>query len=70
MAEPLDDGEREVGRRNLEGKALADEPGELGLVVQGVGARDDAAGAVAEQEDGQPGSRDLASRMSAETLAT
>ena len=40
MAQALDDGQRKVGRRNLEGKALADESRELGLVLERVDARD------------------------------
>ena len=55
MAEPLEDGEGEIGRRNLEGEALADQSGELGLVVERIKARHHTAGAVAEQENRQAG---------------
>ena len=50
VAQPLDGGEGEAWRRHLEREALADEAGELGLVLERVDRRDDAAGTVAEQE--------------------
>ena len=53
VTQPLEDGEGEIRRRHLEGKALADEPGESPPGARAIGARNDAAGAVAEQEDGQ-----------------
>ena len=53
VAQALEDGEREIRRRNLEREVLADEPGQLLLVVERVDAGGDAARAVAEQEDGQ-----------------
>ena len=55
VAQALDRREGKAGRRHLEGEALADEPGELGLVVEHVADGDDAAGAVAEQEHRQAG---------------
>jgi hypothetical protein len=54
MADALDRGEHEARRRDLEGEALADQPGDLRLVVERVGAGDDAARAVAQHVDGQP----------------
>ena len=55
VAEALQHRQREVGGRDPEGEVLADEAGQLGLVVERVDARDDAAGAVAEQEERQAG---------------
>ncbi len=49
--QPLEDSEGEVGRRHLVGEALADEAGELLLMLEGVDGRDDAARAVAKNED-------------------
>ena len=39
VAQPLDGGEGKAGRRHLEGEAFADEPGELGLVLERVDRR-------------------------------
>ena len=55
VAQPLEHGEREVRRRHLEREALADQAGELGLMLERVEARHDAAGAVTEQEHRQAG---------------
>ncbi len=54
VREALERGEGEVRRRHAEREALADQPGELALMEQCVDARDDAAGAVTEEEHGQP----------------
>ena len=53
VAQPLEHREREVRRGHLEREALADQPRELRLVLERVQARDDAAGAVTEQEHRQ-----------------
>ena len=55
VAHPLEHGQREIRRGDLVSKALADEPVDLGLVLQRVNAGDDAARAVAEQKDRKPG---------------
>ena len=55
VADALEDGEREVGRVHLERKALADQTGDLVLILQRVDARDHAARAVAEQVDRHAG---------------
>ena len=71
VAQALEDGQREIGRRHLEGEALADESRELGLVFERVDAGDDAAGAVPEQEDRQPWlASDLARLIRAATSLT
>ena len=54
VAQPLEDGESEIRRVDLEGEALADQSGKVRLVLQGIDAGDDAAGAVAEDEHGEP----------------
>jgi len=46
MAQPFEDGERKVRGRQLVRKALADQAGELRLVIEGEQTGDDAAGAV------------------------
>src|SRR4051812_30172031 len=51
VSKPLEHREREIGRRDLERKALTDEARELCLMVEGVKARDHAASAMTEQKD-------------------
>src|SRR5204862_93138 len=53
MAQPLEHRQREVRSGQAEGETLADQPGELGLVFEGVETGHDSAGAVAEQEYGK-----------------
>jgi hypothetical protein len=56
VAQPFEDGEGEIRRRHLMREALADETGQFFLMLERVDARDDAAGAVAQQKPRQPGS--------------
>src|SRR6266508_1494278 len=53
MAQTLQHSEGDIRRRQLVCEALADQAGELGLMVERIHAGDYAAGAVAEQEDRQ-----------------
>jgi len=55
VAQSLEHREREVRRRHLVREALTDEARELCLMIDGEQARDDAAGAVTEQENGYCG---------------
>src|ERR1700730_534153 len=55
MAEALEGCDGKVWRRNLERETLANQPGELGLMLERVDAGDDPAGAVPEQVHGQAG---------------
>ena len=51
MTKPFDGSQGEAGCGDLKGEAFADEPGELGGVVENIDCGCDAAGAVTEQED-------------------
>ena len=51
VAEPLEYGQRDARRREAKGKALANQSGQLRLVLEGVEAGHDAARAVAEEKD-------------------
>ncbi len=50
VVDPAQEAERERRNTDLVGEALADEPDERVLMREGVGAGDDAAGAVTEEE--------------------
>ena len=53
VAQALDDGEGEIGRRHLEGETFAYQPGKLGLIIEGIDTGDDAASAMTEKEHRQ-----------------
>jgi hypothetical protein len=50
VTQPFENCEREIGRRQLMSETLADQPRQLSLVVEGVQASDDTAGAVTKHE--------------------
>src|SRR2546426_7517746 len=64
VAQPLENGEGEVLRRHLEREALADEPGELRLMLDRIEAGDDPPALCPSRNTGRPGSRDFVCPLS------
>jgi len=64
VAEPLEHGQRKIRRGHLEGEALADEPGELRLMLDRIEAGDDPPALCPSRNTGRPGSRDVVCPLS------